>query len=102
MGRCTFSITAAVVKLLPDPVIPRRVWKRSPRSIPSASAAIASGWSPAGVRSVTSSSAGIVPMLTAGYDSYSGTEASGTSGADLLASGAGGSRVRRSSQIVST
>ena len=72
VGRCTFSMTAAVVKLLPEPVMPSSVWNRSPRSMPSASAAIASGWSPAGDRSVTSSSAGINAMLTARYDSYSG------------------------------
>ena len=38
VGRCTFSMTAAIVKLLPDPVMPSRVWKRSPRSIPAESA----------------------------------------------------------------
>ena len=35
-------------RALPLPVIPSRAWKRSPRSIPWASAAIAAGWSPAG------------------------------------------------------
>ena len=34
VGRCTCAITAAVVKHLPEPVMPSRVWKRSPRSMP--------------------------------------------------------------------
>src|SRR4051794_21275937 len=51
-------MTLAIAKLLPEPVIPSRVWNRSPRCTPSTSAAIASGWSPAGARSVTSSNSG--------------------------------------------
>ena len=38
--------------------MPSSVWNLSPRSSPSTSAAIASGWSPAGARSVTSSNSG--------------------------------------------
>ena len=42
-----------MVALLPLPVMPSRVWKRSPRSSPSASAAMAAGWSPEGSKSDT-------------------------------------------------
>src|SRR5688500_4746274 len=42
-----------MVALFPLPVMPRRVWNRSPRSIPSASAVMAFGWSPAGAKSDT-------------------------------------------------
>ena len=48
VGRCTCSIVQAMVALLPEPVMPSSVWNRSPRSMPSASAAMAFGWSPAG------------------------------------------------------
>ena len=59
VGRLTFAITDAVVNDFPDPVMPSSVWKRSPRSSPCANASIAAGWSPAGDRSDTSSSAGM-------------------------------------------
>ena len=53
MGFCTCSIVHAMVADLPDPVIPSSVWKRSPRLMPSLSAAIAVGWSPAGANEDT-------------------------------------------------
>ena len=48
-GRCTAAIVAAIVKVLPVPVAPSSVWKRSPAASPSASPAIACGWSAVGV-----------------------------------------------------
>ena len=39
----------AIVAVLPVPVAPSIVWKRSPASTPSESSAIARGWSPVGV-----------------------------------------------------
>ena len=47
-GRCTASIVAAIVIVLPVPVAPSSVSARSPASMPSASEAIAAGWSAAG------------------------------------------------------
>src|SRR5262245_49321868 len=38
----------AIVIVFPEPVTPSSVWKRSPRSSPAVSSAIAFGWSPAG------------------------------------------------------
>ncbi len=58
-GRCTASITLAIVIVLPEPVAPSSVWKRSPASTPSASAAIASGWSAVGVKMESSLKAGM-------------------------------------------
>ena len=43
----------AMVADLPDPVMPSKVWNRSPASIPAASWSIAWGWSPAGSKSDT-------------------------------------------------
>jgi hypothetical protein len=43
VGRWTASIVHAIVAVFPLPVIPSRVWYRSPRVIPSASDAIATG-----------------------------------------------------------
>src|SRR5262245_51662327 len=43
----------ATVALLPLPVMPSRVWKRSPASIPALRASMAAGWSPAGAKSDT-------------------------------------------------
>ena len=48
-GRWIASIVAAIVIVLPVPVAPSSVWKRSPASIPSASDSIAAGWSAAGL-----------------------------------------------------
>ena len=53
VGRCTCSMVQAMVALLPEPVMPSSVWNRSPRSMPSASVAMAFGWSPAGAKSET-------------------------------------------------
>jgi hypothetical protein len=47
-GRCTASIVAAIVIVLPVPVAPSSVIARSPARIPSASEAIALGWSAVG------------------------------------------------------
>ena len=46
VGFWTFAMTLAMVKVLPEPVTPSSVWYRSPRRMPSLSAATASGWSP--------------------------------------------------------
>ena len=48
VGRSTRWMTLAAVKVLPDPVTPRSVWKASPSFTPSISFSIARGWSPAG------------------------------------------------------
>jgi hypothetical protein len=48
-GRWTAAIVAAIVKVLPVPVAPSSVWNLSPASTPSASPAIACGWSAVGV-----------------------------------------------------
>ena len=47
-GRWVCSMIQAIVAVLPVPVAPRRVWKRSPARIPSEIEAIALGWSPIG------------------------------------------------------
>src|SRR5581483_3539088 len=47
-GRPTFSIVHAIVAVLPVPVAPISVWKRSPASSPSLRISIAFGWSPVG------------------------------------------------------
>jgi hypothetical protein len=44
-------MTFAIVYVFPEPVTPSSVWKASPSRMPSASLAIASGWSPAGGKS---------------------------------------------------
>jgi hypothetical protein len=41
-------MTLAMVIVLPEPVTPSSVWKRSPRRRPAVSSAMARGWSPAG------------------------------------------------------
>jgi hypothetical protein len=46
VGRWTFSITLAIVNVLPEPVTPSSTCSSSPNSTPRASASIASGWSP--------------------------------------------------------
>ena len=45
------SMSQAIVAVLPVPVAPSSVWKRSPARIDSASFAIAAGWSPVGTYS---------------------------------------------------
>src|SRR6185437_7528721 len=47
-GRWTCSMIQAIVAVLPVPVAPSMVWKRSPATMPSESSAIAVGWSPVG------------------------------------------------------
>ena len=54
VGRCTASITPAIVIVLPVPVAPSSVWKRSPETIPSAIDSIARGWSAVGVKTLSS------------------------------------------------
>ena len=44
-GFWTRSMVEAIVMVLPVPVAPSRVRKRSPASMPSASESIAAGWS---------------------------------------------------------
>jgi hypothetical protein len=48
VGRLHWAMTFAIVKVLPLPVTPSKVWQRSPRSTPSTSWAMACGWSPVG------------------------------------------------------
>src|SRR5438093_6440433 len=54
VGFWTRPITLASVKVLPDPVTPSNTWCGNPRSTLAASASIACGWSPAGLKSATS------------------------------------------------
>src|SRR5665213_3800972 len=59
VGRWTCSMVQAMVALLPLPVMPSRVWNRSPRMTPSDSAWMALGWSPAGPKSLRTLKSGI-------------------------------------------
>jgi hypothetical protein len=63
VGRLISWITLAMVKVLPEPVTPRRVWKRSPAWMPALSSAMAVGWSPVGRRSEMISKLGMVPPV---------------------------------------
>ena len=47
-GAIDCSMTFAIVKVLPEPVTPRRTWWRSPSLTARTSCAMASGWSPRG------------------------------------------------------
>src|SRR5450432_2559728 len=47
-------MTLAMLNVLPEPVIPRSTWQRSPLSMPRHISAIARGWSPRGMNSETS------------------------------------------------
>ncbi len=47
-GRPSRAMTLAMVKVLPEPVTPSRVWNTSPFSTPSTKPSMAVGWSPAG------------------------------------------------------
>jgi len=47
-GRPSRAITLAMVKVLPEPVTPSKVWNTSPSRTPSTSLSMAAGWSPAG------------------------------------------------------
>jgi hypothetical protein len=44
-GRWVCSIVNAIVAVLPEPVTPSSVWKRSPASMPAESPSRAAGWS---------------------------------------------------------
>ena len=55
VGRCTCSISQAVVADLPVPVAPSRTTSFSPAWIRVARSAIAAGWSPLGWKSETTS-----------------------------------------------
>jgi hypothetical protein len=55
VGRCTCSISHAVVADLPVPVAPSRTTSVSPALTRSASAVMAAGWSPAGSNSLMTS-----------------------------------------------
>ena len=72
VGFCTCSIVQAMVADLPEPVMPRRVWKRSPRRMPSDSASIALGWSPAGEKSDTTRNGGELAAWSAGIPIFTG------------------------------
>jgi hypothetical protein len=48
-GRSQRWITLAIVKVLPEPVTPRRVWYRFPAAMDPTSFSIAWGWSPVGL-----------------------------------------------------
>src|SRR5437899_9666278 len=52
--------------------MPSSVWNRSLRVIPSASAAMAFGWSPAGAKSETTLNGGTPPSLRTGCDRNAG------------------------------
>src|SRR5712692_3020676 len=54
VGRCTCCTRLATVKVLPLPVTPSSVWCRSPRRSPATSSSTARGWSPWGLKSLTS------------------------------------------------
>ncbi len=53
VGRWTFSMTLAMVKVLPEPVTPKRVCSERPFSTPAARASMAWGWSPEGWKGLT-------------------------------------------------
>src|SRR5664279_1119600 len=71
-GRWIASIVEAIVIVLPVPVAPSSVWKRSPASTPSASDAIAAGWSAAGLYAASSSNFGILQRSLVGRPGPSG------------------------------
>ena len=53
VGRCTASITLAMVKVLPEPVTPSSTWSRSFPCSPATSSLMAPGWSPFGSKGET-------------------------------------------------
>src|SRR3974390_2445161 len=57
VGRPTWATVHAMVAVFPLPVMPSRVWNRSPSVIPRLSAVMALGWSPAGRSGDTTSNA---------------------------------------------
>ena len=52
-GRCTASITLAMVKVLPEPVTPSSTWSRSLPCKPATRSRMAAGWSPFGSKGET-------------------------------------------------
>ena len=56
VGSCVRSMILAIVKVLPDPVTPFRIWCFRSASTPAASRSIASPWSPAGWKGETTAS----------------------------------------------
>ena len=64
-GFCTRSMTPAIVIVLPVPVAPSSVTKRSPASTPWATPSIALGWSAAGVKMGSSRNSGTNPKTLA-------------------------------------
>src|SRR6476620_6482479 len=65
VGRPKFLMTFATVIVFPEPVTPSRVWKRSPRSSPRVSSAIAFGWSPAGANGACRSNTALLILYVA-------------------------------------
>src|SRR6266513_2821241 len=65
VGRPKFLMTLATVIVFPDPVTPSSVWKRSPRSSPRVSSAIALGWSPAGEKGACRSNTALAILYIA-------------------------------------
>ena len=55
VGRCSRSISQAVVADLPVPVAPSSTVSRSPARMRFSSASMAAGWSPEGANSLTTS-----------------------------------------------
>ena len=55
VGFCTFSMTLAIVYVLPVPVAPKRTCACWPFSTPAASSSMACGWSPIGSNGATTS-----------------------------------------------
>src|SRR5712675_663406 len=66
VGRPKFLMTLATVIVFPDPVTPSKVWKRSPRSNPFVSSAIALGWSPAGAKGACRSNTALAILYITG------------------------------------
>jgi small conductance mechanosensitive channel len=61
VGFCTFSMTCAIVNVLPVPVAPSSVSRSSPDAMPSASRSTAVGWSPDGSKSAWTLNGGTAP-----------------------------------------
>src|SRR5688572_23129010 len=66
-------MTLARVIVLPEPVTPSRVWYRVPASSPRVSAAIASGWSPAGSNGATTWNEAMLKSSVIGFSSVPGS-----------------------------
>ena len=54
VGRWTFSMTLAIVNVLPEPVTPSKTCSSRPIFTPCASFSMASGWSPVGLKGACS------------------------------------------------